>query len=452
MSFLIISRLLKAVGQGMGERPNPLPERELLPPDLRADEAQKFETIFTRLKNHPEEFYMFGQVMDVVGDRMKRKVGLRSCDGTMFVTDYESDVRAGFIDPKIYAISESFSTQDIRVKKTCAQLINNARNVIHRQITEARLIEARREREPLALAAPVKADPSAEDLCTQILAMAEEEAPVTDALAAMQYGNTLCRTVSDASRRFLEATIGAHNTFKGTNAALQRLVAEIRQTAQGMDDNRGGKAVSFGAVQHQIASLRQKIMDAMETCLTNFRDGTNSVALFTACDTALTALRTKGAERLDAARQGREDWADDLEESLLTLGVAAISVMRYRDTARLAADAERASVHALKRLGNVLPTLEAQIVAALAVERQGMAAEMGQNAQALVGGGVALLGQARRRVKVAFIEAAEGLETVMAGLAQAQQATIQAALLGAEAPPPPSDRASSDPARPLVPR
>lgn len=401
------------------------PRSELQPPDLSPDDARDFEMILTRLRDHPGDFYIFNKEIDMATARERVHVNLLSRDGSMYISP-ETDsayLQAGFIDPGIKAITKQFTTRDKGISALCKNIANDCKNFLHRQ-----KIEARRVKQPIALTEPIKADPSASDLHTKILAMAEEEPPVTDALSAMQFGDGLSRVVNEASTRFLEATIGAHNKFGQTNAALRELVEEIRQTAQTMNGNGGGETVSFENMQDQIKALRTKITGAMTACLENFRDGTASVELFTACNSALTALREKGAEQLKTAQQDGNDWGNDLEQSLQTLAIAAISATRYQGTAKLAADAERASVHALKQLGNTLPVLESQIVAALAIERQAMTAEMGQGASALVGNGNTVLEQTRQAIRQTFLDAAEGIETAMEELALAQKTAIQTAL------------------------
>lgn len=414
-----------------------LPGSELRPTGLPTEAADAFETILTRLKNNPGDFYFFDKILPMNKYGKAQEVHLRSRDGTMFVTqaccnaahypqECEPFVTVGFIDPEINAVVSFFETDKKSHARKVLKIIWDCEDFLHTQALEAKRGKAK----PLTLAEPVKPNPSTGDLCARILAMPDEELSVTDALSAMQFGYGLCRIVAEASSRFLEASIGAHNRFQATNAALKGVTQEIKEAAQAMKDQDGGKTVSFEETQRQIKALRGKVTGAVHTCLENFRDAAQSVQLFEACGTALTALREKGKDQLDLAQERREGHVEDLEQSLQTLQISAISAVRYQATAKLAADAERRSVHALKQLGNTLPTLESQIVAALAIERQAMTADMGNGTAALLSGGDAILEQTRQTVREKFLEAARELDTAVTALTQAQQAVIKTGIAG----------------------
>lgn len=202
----------------------------------------------------------------------------------------------------------------------------------------------------------------------KILAMPAEEAQVSDALSAMQYGLRVQQAFARATAAFTDHALASVDRLADAGVAFDALVADLTGLAPGGAGD-ASKPATFSEARQKLDGLGVKLNGALEQVLRRYGDVVQSADLFTACATALGELAAQGEGLCDRAKQNGADYADDLAAAVESVRMTR-TVAEFQDlTVRRVLDTERRSVGALRRLAvNTLPLLGTQIAAAATLE------------------------------------------------------------------------------------
>ncbi len=202
----------------------------------------------------------------------------------------------------------------------------------------------------------------------KILAMPAEEAQVSDALSAMQYGLRVQQAFARATAAFTDHALASVDRLADAGVAFDALVADLTGLAPGGAGDASNPA-TFSEARQKLDGLGVKLNGALEQVLRRYGDVVQSADLFTACATALGELAAQGEGLCDRAKQNGADYADDQAAAVESVRMTR-TVAEFQDlTVRRVLDTERRSVGALRRLAvNTLPLLGTQIAAAATLE------------------------------------------------------------------------------------
>ncbi len=418
--------------------------------DRQRQEREIAESLLKRLDEHPEEFKIFDKEKPCA-EKVDRKAlvwHVASVDESVFLRFDTSPAIffcIGTPNPD-GTVSHFTILKGVIVEKSI-----QSRLAFHKHLQEqdARIVLenlsgklARTFRPDFSLPDLIAPGEGAQALREKILAMPAEEAQVSDALSAMQYGLRVQQAFAQATAAFTDHALASVDRLSDAGAAFDALVADLTGLAPGGEGQAPKPAtfapMTFAEIRKKLDGLGVKLDRALEQVLRRYGDVVQSADLFAACATALEDLVTQGAELRDRAKENAADYAEDLAAAVESVRMTRTVAEFQNLTVQRVLEAERGSVGALRRLAvNTLPLLGTQIAAAATLEgdrlsgslsgKAGTVERMAVVANPLLageGGSDADLAALRARLVEQFSQAREALGEVQAGLRSARTLAI----------------------------